>query len=515
MNRIYMLAFVGISLLASQAHALEKQCKQPISINQSDLPFVIKKPGTYRVCSNLCYLCNEGKPAITIDADHVVVSLDDHTIKQTTSVPNTTGIFVAANHTDIQIEAGTITNFTNPGVLVSEGVSNVILADLLVSQCGSAGAVVQTTVGLPGQVYINGGIIVLGTTSNHVTDLTVTRVRTIQNTAFSPDLPAGTPFLVAGLGLLYVDRTTVSQSDFNNNGALNTIQVHSALGVLGADVIDFKMNNSTAQANNALDVAGGVVILAQAPNPITPPPGFCRSIEVANVMASDNTSQTSNTVGITFESTLGFVCRNCTAQNHVASNLLTVSSNGGLFENCIATGAQAGPEGLGFFALESSNISYLNCLAQNNANPTNVNTAGYLAIDCQKMLYNACTAQSNGSTEAVSGGTPSGGFAFVELADSIIQNSVSQDNTGYGILLIGSTNTFVKANIITNNTVAGIADLAGGSNNVYIDNYAFNNNAGTANYLGAATPPQAPVVTWNLGTPAPATTKLDNLDIKP
>ena len=78
-------------------------------------------------------------------------------------------------------------------------------------------------------------------------------------------------------------------------------------------------------------------------------------------------------------------------------------------------------------------------------------------------------------------GTLAGGIMLRNVQNSVVSNSVSSNNSTDGILLTeGPTgcvtiNNLVKSNKLISNAVWGIQDDTVGTDNGYVDNYAFNN----------------------------------------
>jgi hypothetical protein len=455
-----------------------------IFITAADIPYTITAPGYYVLSESVEYAPLVAIPAITIDADDVVLDLCNNTITQVNDLAGVVGIQVNPNHSSVEIQNGreSITDFTSAGILVLEGNSVIRLTNLSVLRCGRSTFIGQITIP-PAQTFdYAAGIAFRGTDQNHITNVTIRNIAATFNTAPAAIVPSGA--LAAGMFMQLVDNALIEDSAFNQNGPSATTP-NIAAGTVFAGSTSIKVVNCMGNNNIATESSAGFLGAPSASQVPT------QRIEFVGITVNDNATGT-NSAGMALLLVQDFSIRQTTGQGNSFATFILVSCQNGVIEDCAAPGQQTN----GFLTIGSSSVVVKNCTATGNtlASIMGVGT-GFVDGNGQNNTYDYCVAINNGTNVPNDGG----GFAVSDGTNISITNSISKGNQGVGIRVSGgSSQGFFKDNIVNSNTQGGIVDFSGffPNTNAYISNYAELN--GVTNYL---LPTGTPIRNWTLTTP--------------
>ncbi len=158
MNKFCITIFALCFLLSSSCYAAETKkahCKSSIDcanvhpitqLNFNDphkhsKTLVISKPGNYCLAETIKWCPKKrNKIAIIIDASNVTLDLSGHELKQVNDKGRCIGILVRSGHDTIKILNGAVRDFTQLGIVVEGGTSNIFLGNddtvLKVTGCG-------------------------------------------------------------------------------------------------------------------------------------------------------------------------------------------------------------------------------------------------------------------------------------------------------------------------------------------------------------------------------------------
>ncbi len=534
-----------LNIILADIEALASCSTGTITITPADIGtagYNINAPGKYCLAAHTTFSpAIAGLSAININASNVTLDLNGHTITKVGGVADVNGITVNGA-SNVSIYNGTVRGFSLYGVRINPGSTYVTLSHVNAFNNGTA----ET---------ISGGIVITsGLTPDLAThDVFLDHVQASQN-------------IFIGLTVAGADNVLVKDSAFDNNvgttvlalGGTAVWGIFAATLFGGGAVNNLAIVNSQANSNTSEGGAIGAEILSIPAFLLPTNLGFnvVNSIFNGNQGGGDLTSVNEGE-GLVIAGTSGFVVKDSFAQNN---NSLAAAPSGtpgfyasvgfgvpfscsnGAFINCYAQGnSGSGDVSAGFRVTASDNITFENCVAEGNNNPDDGGEAWGYTTDTNfgnptafgtpvnnNYIFNNCTAQGN------IGAGISGGFKFISQAHSVLSNSVSNGNSGFGILAgdpvccatapVGCVCPSV-ANVITNNqivgnTTNGILDNAPAAFTAYISNYARSNGGVGANYSGL--PAGTPIRIWTLpGAPAPLDSngildpQLDNMDIRP
>ena len=143
--------------------------------------FVIKRPGYYRLCEDICFTsCDLFTVAITIRCSNVILDFNNYTLTQCPPNNNiATGIKIKENRNNISIigNTGFITNFNGWGVDFEGPNNNILINGIQVRNCGS-------DIRIPGTTFSTDGAVRVGqvdTTDKLVSELIIKNVNIIDN----------------------------------------------------------------------------------------------------------------------------------------------------------------------------------------------------------------------------------------------------------------------------------------------------------------------------------------------
>lgn len=498
---------------------------------------------------------------ITIDADNVILDLNDTTITQRSQNDNASrAITIRPGHKNITIRNGSLVGFTADAIL-SVLTNQLTIENVSITDNANRQAYTPTL----GFASVN----VEGCLNVVLRDLTVRH--TVVN---SSDDIIGAGILVLGTRTFLIENCRVSEAEvdatesigsqcigistiLSDNGVVRNCTVSNcrSSGVMpGFGYIitqDILTENCAANFNTGVQTTSGYY------------PQISDSLQFVNCDANNNHStcqdchgfpyfissngyisncrafnnQAVNPTGGYNEKMTGFeilVCRNCVVEDCVASDNIATrpirhyaagfangNSDNVVFRNCTSIGNTAlGNEGRGigfgpaldprFFGTCFGTI-WENCIAEGNFGDTMsigfdiFGQVGAIVLNCisqnhgNAIFNNGIGIRSNGPYDE---GNP------VDVPCDVVPIVVMTNNTG--------TNTIVKGNIVANNTHAGIEDTTG-ANNMYVDNTVFNNGT---NFIGSIFSTGTPIRSWTLqSAPSPDNNntvvgdKTDNLNV--
>lgn len=544
----------------SKAHSSSSIAITPDDIGSKGI--IIKKPGHYRLCTKkgvLHWKPSKSVSMITIDADNVILDLNDSIIVQK---PNSnfasTAINILPGHKNITIRNGSLDGFTADAILGASAdqllIENMLITDNINRQA-YAPNLVFASINLYSCLNVAlQNINVSGTIVNSSHDILGAGIL-ILNTG---------NFLIENCKVteLEVDAGTISQSVgistiLSFNGVIRNCNVSdcTSSGIMaGLDYVfaeNILTENCIANYNTGIQTTSGYY------------PQISDSLQFINCEANNNRSNCQDCHGFPyFISSNGFFS-NCRALNNAA-----VNSTGGFNEkatgfeilvciNCVVENCEASNNiatnpirhyAAGFANGNSTNVVFRDCVSIGNIAIGNVSRGvGFgPALDPRFSAPSIGTIWENCIAEGNFGDAQSIGFDLFGQIGAILSGSVSQNhgsvavNNGIGILSNGSydegnpvdvpcdvvpvvvitanseANVLVKANTITNNSLAGIVDTTT-ANNVYIDNTAFNNGI---NFVGPIFSAGTPIRDWTIQSPPSNANnngvvgdKLDNLNV--
>lgn len=544
--------------------------KNVVVINQSDLPYLISRPGRYCLSQTSTWAptadgtCADPVAAITIASNNVDLNLNNYTLSQViggNGLPARSfavGVKINSGLNNIRIHDGTIQNIGSVGIygLVTPGSSlnNIIIENVRLLSCGTNSGVAGTFDNCESPAALNnaGGIVLAGSISGFppiasslVNNITLRNVTTRNCGQLDHASNAGASIAAA-------NKVLVENCQFLDTGKDDaTFVLNQAQGLNVYLVNDITVSNS-----NFLGVVGFGSFINGAIFELS------SDITVTNCVASgvilrgiaNGSAGVFNTVDATgfkfAENDRNVVVRNCTAESILCTATpsagLVVNANGFethlnnniLFENCVAQDVVQQSAGGSFgFLLGCNNGTFNNCVAKSISTNTAGIESGSAGIALRNFspwnfffvapavqtgnVLDHCLAENVGNA-AVSLAAQAG-LILDNQDNSIIKNSISRGNQGTGIAVACTNNPclgqncIVQKNKVSENTLFGILDVTGltANKNVYVKNEASANGATplTTNYFGL--PLGTPFSLWNLtggGFPTPAL-EFDNLNI--
>lgn len=505
--------------------------------------YLITKSGVYCLAEDAVFNpCKNDSAAITINADNVVLDLNQHEISSPLDNKqlNNVGIFVTSNHKDVTIKNGTVRNIGALGIRV-EGGNNVInLLDLIVKFCGGRGERPLAQPDVSGSSFISGGISINGQTGlldNQIFNVLVRNVQCYANTADAKSSNLAST-LAAGISGVFIKNLVIDQCISNDNfhpgtraadGTLGTAGTGRGIGLSG--ITDLVITDCVTNGNNGALASAGISV--------SPTNGG----EIVNCLADGNFSgpgpvtlgngttpaSTKAATGFDSSDSDNIVWQNCVAKNTFAISkvngtpigargpqvmgFLTQHSNNVLVENCVAINTHGGSVASGFkhasiLLGRGNNVVFRNCksLGTNNFFPLDdpqfdgsritwgFQTLGTsLAIPVVGTVFESCYAEGtvnfNGAPDLVAGFD----IRFADRCEVLNSFSVANTTTGAitpgnGINVVNSVSCKIDRNEVSfsgkgifvspTQTIPNVA-----TNNLISRNLAFNNTAGL-NYVG-------------------------------
>jgi len=511
-----------------------RSCTDPIPITSEDVNrrgkgFVIREPGCYILCEDIIFDAygDKSTTAITIESSNVTLDLGGHRLSLWLPSPENNEknlpspiLGIGANGvSSIAIINGSITDFTDAAIRI-ENSNNIVIDGLSILNTGLPSAY--------------GGLQI-----NDSSDILIDHVRALYNFG-------------SGMYLHGVIKVTVKNSHFDDNVPGNVAPQYFTAGQVGSGAyIDSSTTTETDMVlvedcsfnrNSGGSDGGGMEIGI-----------YTLGIPVKNVtiVRSEFLDNFNNGIQGLFNDASGLVLLEVTnfliedvissGQRHNgapgptlyvagATGFSINASNNGIIENCQANDNVGG----GFSSIGMRVRGCNNVLVKNSQASANINTSsgyafGFSADNDTAVgspfpvgtanVFDSCVAQNNSSATGLAGG-----FKITNLANSTIENCISQQNP-IGILVSDSNTTPVtlnnifKNNIVQSNTLFGILDTVSGSNNAYYLNTARSNGSNPllTNYAGL--PAGTPFETWSITTgfsPAPPNINpFANLNIVP
>lgn len=505
-------------------------CSEANQISEQDVNsnggYVITKPGIYVLCEDIKYKPkgSQSKPAIRIMASNVTLDLASHTLSLGTSSKTKILGISADSVSSLNIINGAITDFTDAAIRISDS-ENLVMENLDILRTG-----VDTSFG--------------GLQINDSSDVLIDKIRSLYNFGL-------------GMYLLGVVKATVKNSHFDDNvGGLTIPELFPVKGAVGVGAYVDSSADTQSRAIHFEDCTfsrnqGGAegAGMEIGPRSTLGAPSV-RDVTILRCEFLDNHM---NGLDLPFQDSTGlalilvdnFLIRDTIAsgQRHpsipgpdaifAVSGATGFSINGsknGLIENCQANdNSGQGNTSIGIRVRASQGVVVKNCECSGNINTASGVAFGFytdtdglnLALPVfpafdSSIVFDSNVAQNNSSESGLSGG-----FKFATIRNSSVLNNISQENTGYGMLLIDANmpdvvlGNIFENNIVQSNTLAGFSDQVSGSNNAYSINIARSNGpGGIVNYVGL--PAGTPIVTWSItGGFPPVINPFANLDIVP
>lgn len=497
--------------------------------------FKIKKPGVYSFSKDIKVDLEDGRAAITIEANHVTLDLNQFSLHQEGKGKNNIGILVKPHHNSISIKNGAISNIHGFGIKVEEGNTLIELQDLLITANGKRGAVF-----IPADNNSHtGGILFLGSNTCPIKDISLIDCRVTKNRSSDP--------LVAVNGLLMseVDKISIQNSYFSDNRAT------SAIAVTGAEFFHSRnsvIKNSSANENSNYPINGqnasafGFHFNETAGSAIDSTEHF--NINIANSTANATSGSVIRAAGFRFRKAKNIIVEN--SESHQTINTLsdpvdvdpTVTAAAGFIfticdsfnvRNCMAYGHLTISPSLrivGGFDIARSNYGVVKgCHAAQCQNLGGGTFAGFItepALSRPNFERNIGIIFENCVSEANVGSLNGGGFAFFRDDEGKIIECKAIENSPYGIevgklpVIPGddTINSLIEENETFSNSVAGLADTTGNvppntGINAYLGNIARDN---PINFI---LPAGNPIVVWSLSTGGTLSAEdTDNIDIR-
>lgn len=501
---------------------------QRISISEiKNQGIKIKKPGVYHLTKDITVNLKDGKPAISIEANNVVLDLNHFTLRQKGVGQNNAGIIVRANHHSVTIQHGTVSKMHGFGIIVEENTHLINLEDLIVTSNGSNGAI-----SLSNDQLHTGGIAFLGSLAAPIRDVALRRCVAVNNTTSDP--------LVAlnGLVMVGVNQTTIQNCNFSQNKGVSEISVAGAEFFQTSNCV---IENSQADANSNIPVNGANAgcfgfhfnVFSNSIDDSTE--HF--NIKVLNSTANQTTAHVIRAAGFRFRSARNIVIEG--SESHQTINTLpdpldvdpSITAAAGFLlsvcddftiRNCNAyEHATLTPSArvVGGFDIARSNFGVVtNCHAARCNNLGSGVLGGFVlepGSGRPNFDRNVGVVFENSVSERNIGATQGGGFAFFRTDEGKIINCEAINNAPFGIqvgkpLPLDSTiNSIFKDNIVMSNTSIGIFDDSPTSANAYLGNIARDNLVNFTLPLGS------PIVVWPLSTGGALVAEdVDNIDIQ-
>ena len=396
---------------------------------------VISQPGLYKLGENVTY-----SPAVPNDIIFQITSSDvefdlgDRFIAQDGASVQTglIAIQVASGLSNVVIKSstnGSIQNIIGTGIQVLSSCSRIMIDNITVFAC------------------VDRGIDFVGGLGTEITDSQIQNCKVIQCSSDS--------LASAAMSLIFCNNLLVRNVILDSNGtsqAFSCIELDNSNGC-NFDTITMSNNTSTLTWN-------GLFL-----NTIT-------DCTFKNCLCENNSSVVSAS-GYALDSSSNVAMQNCSAiatscSGQVVDFRLSSCTNINI-DSCLVEGIVSG-EGIGFFDLQSTGITFINCIARSNSGGTSMQ--GFATTGSSLSTFIKCLA----SDQTASGGFADG-FGIATTASPFVQNCTATRNIGtpvgansFGIFASGNTNQVFVHNIASRNgTVAanqfsGVA--AGAVNNV-------------------------------------------------
>lgn len=405
-------------------------------INNTTIPFIINQPGSYKFIGNICVDATTSTTLISIQTSNVKINLNGRLISQRLpSTRNITGIHIAPDLSNINIENGSINNINGTGIIIGQNCFNIAIHNMIIVQTGSGGIKIDPN---SDTIAIHNCFIGKSLTSRK--DNIGLLLDTVKNVVISQSsfvgvrAPAGyNAYNFYATGSNYC---TIVDSSFN--GA----QGNNAYGIYLDSCNDFSWTNNEAKGNTATNgVSSGVHLNNSTSNTFE---GLIASQNRASTIAS----------GIKLESNSHFnkfsnviVNNQLATENLHAYGVYTESSIGNIFSTIIAMGNTGGRSS----SSEGAGIKLLNTIGNS--------------------IYDSTCSYNNGRTGK------GYGILIDNATASIIENNKSYYNIGLAGGLGIKENGETKSNITTNTCFANQTnyDLDSRSNNNRIASIAHTN----------------------------------------
>lgn len=539
-----------------------------VSITADDIGdhgYVIIRPGHYCLQTNkgvLRWNPQQIADLITIDADNVILDLNDTTIiHRGSSNVASSAVKILPGHKNIVLLNGSLTGFTADAISGTFA-NNLFIENFLISNNKNRQAYT------PSSSFASINI----QASFNVTLRDITISKTEVNSSVNAFLSAG--ILVASTQTFLIENCKVVEASLEANTVSQCVGISTFLSSNGV-IRNCRVSN--CQSEGIMPGFGYVVcqnILTEGCianyNTGTQTtsgyyPQFSDSLQFINCEANSNQSTCQDCHGFPyFISSNGFIS-NCRALNNIAEN-----PTGGFNEkmtgfeilicnNCVVENCEAFNNrgtnlirhyAAGFANGNTTNVIFRNCTSIGNSGTGNFSRGVGFGPALDPRFFASCTGTiwENCIAEANFGDIESIGFDLFGQIGAILTGSISQNhgivllNLGTGIKSDGAydegnpvdvpcdvvpiimitqnteKNVIVKDNIVANNSFAGIVDTTN-ANNVYINNTVFNNGT---NFIGPIFTEGTPIRNWNVKS-APSDEnnngvtgdKLDNENINP
>lgn len=524
--------------------------------------FVIKKSGYYCLKGKngiLSWNPSEMANTITIDADNVILDLNNTTIIQKASSRFASrAINVLPGHHNITIQNGNLAGFTAEALYASTA-ENLCIENIWITDNQNRNAYIPSLAFGSVHVQSSYNVILKNITvansaiSSPLSEIIMAGILLVNNETF---LVENCEVVDAHLEAPIVSQCLGISMLLTQNGVIDRCRVSDCVssGIMPAFGYFLSQNiltqNCTANYNTGTQTTSGYY--SQVSD----------SLQFINCEANNNHSTCQDCHGFPyFVSTNGFFS-NCRALNNSAVNPsegfnekttgfeILVCSNC-ILEKCEAYNNTATNPirhyAAGFANGNTNNVVFKNCISiGNNALGNTSRGVGFgPALDPRFSGPSAGTIWENCIAEGNFGDAQSIGFDLFGQIGGLLTGSISLNhgsvliNNGIGILSNGAydqgnpvdipcdvvpivvltenveQHVIVKDNTVANNNFIGIADTTN-ANNLYVNNTVFNNGN---NYLGPIFTEGTPIRDWSVSSPPSAANnngvvgdKLDNLN---
>lgn len=485
----FMICSPGYVLEAKEHARCKSDCANVHTITQRHFnghhkhskTLVITKPGNYCLAETIRWCPKKrNKTAIIIDSSNVTLDLSGHELKQVNGQGRCSGILVTSGHDTVKIVNGAVRDFTQLGIVVEGGTSNIFLGNndtvLKVTGCGY-GSTYSFFDDVDQEAILQGGIQ-LGQTQalagrgyytwqGNVDTAVLTNVFAEENGPVGMYLGTGTNIdsencffcrnadgrqagntnaLALGsadetwsyaIGLLYVankesgdvDSSSIDFTNchFDENKVTGAIQACGGM-LAGYNINGLTVRGCTFNSNNgkgALNGSGRGTSGALL--------GGCQGFLFEDSQANNNYCENNRAEGFhlsgyngTFDnitSPLGVIFRRCAANGNVSS------------------GTDPSPIAVGFNLFYMNGITIEDCVALNNialsSDPTSFGYADGLSIagfadlefgDVSDIVVSGC--HFSGNKTNCPNGDVEGIYLQAPLTNLAIKNCVVQDNNG-------------------------------------------------------------------------------------
>lgn len=397
-------------------------------INNGSVPMTITEPGLYLVTQDVSYTPAGNIPAITVNANNVIIDMLNFTVTQVNGLGfSVTGIQVQSLNNSIVIKNGGLNGFTQAAISTDSGCSVVLIDNINVNGCG------------------NRGIECVGTSATSQALITISNC-----VLHSTCTVAGADNVIT---FSNINSGTITNCLLNLNGS--TVQTSTFSGVKLSNcfsclIKDIRVNRSTTSF-----IGRGFSIIDGNSN-------VFQGCIVNNLIASSGGSQAS---GFFFESSLS--ATNNLVQNCIATNITATSVVDGFFSgtnnddnrfqfcqssNLLARDVAATCHG--FRAITNNRNQFFNCMALTCSSLSTVasplfGTYGFRIDTTTGTQLRNCIADSN--TAAVAG-RGVGFFIFATSQCSMFQCTANRNTVGFDAsnLTAGGAGTFNQQSFLQN-----------------------------------------------------------------